>query len=155
MDDYKLAIINDKDNGIEKIGSRKNDDLHIICLLNYIKEKYRDNKLLNQLNERHTPDAVGYYLTLFDNNILFFNTTTDVSKYGKTGFFMFPKEISDNQKIKLYEFADEINDYFIDIAYDFTVDDGFLNASELKSAGVGDISNLLDTYFEKKHNKNR
>ena len=39
MDDYKLAIINDKDNGIEKIGSRKNDDLHIICLLNYIKEK--------------------------------------------------------------------------------------------------------------------
>ena len=47
----------------------------------------------------------------------------ELSKYGKTGFFMFPKEISDNQKIKLYEFADEINDYFIDIAYDFTVDD--------------------------------
>ena len=66
---------------------------------------------------------------------------------------MFPKEISDNQKIKLYEFADEINDYFIDIAYDFTVDDGFLNASELKSSSTGDISNLLDTYFEKKHNK--
>lgn len=155
MNDYKLAIINDIDNMIEKCGSINNDDLHINCLLNYIKEKYSDNKLLNQLNGRHTPETVGYYLTLFDNNILFFNTTSDVFKYGRTGFFMLPKEISNSQKEKLYEFASELTDYSVDIAYDFTVDDGFLNASELKSSDTGDVINLLDTYFEKKHNKSR
>lgn len=155
MNDYKLAIINDIDSVVERRGSIDNDDLHINCLLNYIKEKYSDNKLLNQLNGRHTPETVGYYLTLFDNNILFFNTTSDVLKYGRTGFFMLPKEISNFQKEKLYEFASELTDYSVDIAYDFTVDDGFLNASELKSSDTGDVINLLDTYFEKKHNKSR
>ncbi len=151
MDNYKLAIINNKDNNVNRRGSINDGDLHINCLISYIREKYCDNKLLMQLNDQHTPDTAAYYLTLFDNNILFLNTTHNVEKYGRTGIFFMPDDISDYQREMLYEFADDIHDYSVDIAYDFEVENGFLNASELRSSKAGDIKDLLDTYFEKKN----
>ena len=82
MDQYKLIIIN-SEGKIKRCGNRSEESLlHVVCLLDFIKETYPNNETLKKLNARHTADTVGFFLTLY-GNIVVFNTTKHEEKYGK------------------------------------------------------------------------
>lgn len=109
MENYKLAFIygkddenrNIKEGNIERLGDAHDEEqLHINCLLEYAKHRYSDIGIFKKLNSNHMPETAGYFFTLF-GHIVFFNTTKNVEKYGKSGIFLMPQELTDIQKIIL------------------------------------------------------
>ena len=106
MDNYKIAFINgngveDKglmDGQIDYCGEISSDALHITNLLEYTKNHFSDIPVFNQLNIRHQPEVVAYFLTRL-GIIVFFNMTRyddiHLKKYGRNGTFMLPDELTD------------------------------------------------------------
>ncbi len=163
IDNYKLAFIygaddekrNIKDGEIEMIGNAHDEDeLHIKSLLDYSKEKYSDIEVFKRLTIKHTPDVAGYFFTLF-GHIIFFNTTKNIEKYGKTGIFMMPKIISEKQRESLKDFIEILDEYSINICYDLELVDGILEAKELHSVNKENSIKLLNTYLQKENKVNK
>lgn len=161
MENYKLAFIhgrtdekrNIKEGEIVKFGSKEENSLHMIHLLDYAKRTYPDVKLFNLLSNRHSPEIAGYFYTLL-GDIVFFNTThQDVEKYGKTGFLMLPKNMTSLQEESLYILAEEINDFEISIHYNITLEDGLLNTNSIQSSDKKSPRELLDIYFQQQRQK--
>lgn len=153
MDQYKLAII--ESNGLtEKIGNRQEEELHIICLLDYIKRKYPNNMSLQKLNIRHTPNTVGFFFTLY-GNVVVFNTTKNVQKHGKSAFLMMPTPLSEEQQKSLEQLLETMPDYFVTIAYDMKVVEGVLESKELSSTERLSPIEVLKKYYDKVGIRNR
>lgn len=159
MDNYKLAFIygvddyerNIYDGKIEKIGDSSDEEsFHATCLLDHAKDKYPDKQVFKQMSFRHKPETIGYFYTLF-GHILFLNTTKNVQKYGKSGLFMLPSNITDKQKESLFSFCEEIVDFSVHILYDFTIEDGILEGKELSSVENQSPSSLFASYFAKEN----
>ena len=159
IDNYKVAFIYGEDderrdikNGkIEMIGNiHDENEIHIICLLEHAKERYPDIEIFKRLNNRHTPDIAGYFFTLL-GHIVFFNTTKNIEKYGKTGMFMMPKSLSDNQRKTLIEFVENLEEYHISICYDLDLVDGILEAKELYPLEKEKPLKLLGTYLQREN----
>lgn len=148
MDQYKLVVIN-SEGETELHGDRSDENLlHVICLLNYIKEKYPNNETLKKLNERHTPNTVGFFLTLY-GNIVVFNTTHNEKKHGKTGLVMMPAILSEEQKKSLESLLKEVPTYSMTIVYDLKVVDGILEAKEISSTEKISPLKVLEMYYQK------
>ena len=92
MDYFKIAIIGSNGN-IDALGS-DTEELHSICLLDYANKNY-DNKIFKQLNFRHRPEVISYFLVSLYNDIVFLNTTKDVKKYGYMGILMLPDALNE------------------------------------------------------------
>ncbi len=148
MDEYKLVIIN-SEGTIDRRGDRSDEDLlHISCLIEFIKEKYPNNKTLNQLTMRHTANTGGFFLTLY-GNIVVFNTTKHEEKYGKSIFTMMPSSISEEQKKSLEELLAGMPTYSMTIAYDLQVVEGILEGKEFSSTEKVPPMNILEKYYQK------
>ncbi len=148
MDAYKLVIIN-SEGTIDRRGDRSDEDLlHISCLIEFIKEKYPNNKTLNQLTMRHTANTGGFFLTLY-GNIVVFNTTKHEEKYGKSIFTMMPSSISEEQKKSLEELLAGMPTYSMTIAYDLQVVEGILEGKEFSSTEKVPPMNILEKYYQK------
>ena len=71
MDNYKIAFINGNnfedrniiDGKIDYYGEIDSDTLHVMSLLEYAKNNFSDIPVFNQLNIRHQPEVVAYFLT--------------------------------------------------------------------------------------------
>ena len=159
MDDYKLAFIygtNEEecdiwDGKIEKFGDSSDEDsFHSTCLLDHAKERYPDVQIFKKMGFRHKPETIGYFYTLF-GHILFLNTTKNVQKYGKSGLFMLPSNVTEKQKESLFKFCEEIEDFSVHILYDLNIEDGILEGKELSSVENKNISSLFISYFEREN----
>lgn len=87
--------------------------------------------------------------------LFFFNTTKDIKKYGKTGMFLMPNTISDIQKQALYQFAQTIKDFSINIFYDLNIIDGFLEGDECYSIENESPEVVLEMHFKKIQNQTK
>lgn len=159
-DFFKVAFIygkddknrNIKEGQIEKLGvTSDTETMHVEYLLDYARERYSDIQVFKQFNVRYAPETVGYFFTLF-GHIVFFNTTTNILKYGKTGVFLMPPDISAVQKASLYHFLSEINDFNVTIFYDLQINGGILDGKESTHIEKGNCMQLFDMYFEKNDN---
>lgn len=149
MDNYKIAIINDK---IDKIGDTSvEDSMHIQVLIDYIKEHYKENKMFDILNIRHSPEIAAYLISRL-GNIVFLNITKDVKKYGKTGIFIMPDEIDDGLKEKVIDFSRSIDDYSVTIFYDLDIKEGVLDSKNSSSIEFNNPKELLVDFFDRNNN---
>ncbi len=155
MEDCKIAFIYGKDDEkrktyegqIEKYGKIEEDLLHSTCLLQYAKERCSHIEIFTRLNYRHRPETIGYFFTAILDDIVFLNTTKNIEKYGKTGVFLMPEEPTEIQKEAVYQFAQEINDFSVNVLYDLSLQDGILEGKEMLDK---DPIQMLDAYFSKK-----
>lgn len=156
MDNYKLAFIygnedeklNIKKAKIEQYGENDDDSLHILYLLDFIKEKGFPQPIFKNITSRHQPEVVAFLITTL-GHIVFINTTKNVEKYGKSGLFLLPKTIDEDVEDSLYLFADSIKDYSVIISYDMDIKDGILNGKEMQSVGNDTPRKLIEEYFRK------
>lgn len=164
MEDYKVAIIHGNNNEerniregqIEKLGDFSDEEqLHSACLLDYANEKYKDAGIFKQLNYRHKAETIGYFLTMIDNNIVFFNVTKNAKKYGKMGLMLMPEDITPVQREALYDFIETIPDFSIDIFYNLSIVDGILAGKEIFSAFNETPKSVLDSYFNLKQEETK
>lgn len=157
MDNYKLAIIHGQDNYKKniKIGQLEYieddlDEFHSNCLIKYAKDNYENIDIFHQLNTRHRPEVIGFLFLHFFNDIIFFNTTKNVDKYGYSGLFLLPDVITLEQKKTLEEFVDSIEKYNVSLFCSLNLEDGILNGEEMYSFDGESPRLLLDKYFKKK-----
>lgn len=156
MDKYKIAFIygkadlnrNIKEGQIEKYGDLDDDSYHIIYLLEYIKEKQFNDNIFSKLNPSHLPEVVSYLISRM-GHIVFLNTTKNESKYGKSGMFIIPSDISQITEDSLFIFADIIKDFSVRILYDLNLSSGFLDGDELIPSSKENPRTMLERYFEK------
>ncbi|MCI9233993.1 MAG: hypothetical protein HFH08_05310 [Bacilli bacterium] len=148
MEQNKLAIIS-SDGEIAKRGDRKDEKLpHAICLLEYIKEKYPNNETLKKLNFRHTPNIIGFFLTLYGNAILF-NTTKHEEKYGKSLYLLMPATLTESHQRSLEELLESTPSYSLTIAYNMKVTNGVLDGQELSPVEKIPPIQVLEMYYKK------
>ena len=151
MDNYKFALFF-PDGEIRYYGDSKSDDYHVGCMLDAARELYPDNQVFKMLNERHLPTTIAYYLTEV-GNIVFLNLThykrEGLTKYGKSGMFMIPNEITQKQLEALKEFESEIKDFDVIIKTDLIIEDGFLESKTL-SGMMGSLDDKLIDLISKK-----
>lgn len=155
MKDCKLAIIHGHDDlknnllvgNLEYVGFDL-DELHSECLLNYASEHYSDVEFFKRLNYRHKPEVIGFFFLKNFGDIIFFNTTKNIEKYGYTGFFLLPDDISDEQMITLFEFAREIKNYSVGLFSSLRLEEGLLMSEDIYSVENETPEELLDRYFK-------
>lgn len=157
MDNYKFAIIYGKDDSerdiqagkIEKYGNIELGDLnHIDYLLEYIDNKFSDVDMFKALNNRHTPEIAAFLISRL-GHVVFLNATKNAKRYGKTGIFIMPDEITEKQKETIYSFYEEIKDFSVTIIYNLKITDGFLDGVNLAPVNKEDSKKLLDSFFIK------
>lgn len=157
MDNNKFAVIygnedskrDIRDGQIEKYGDIEFSDLnHIDYLMEYISQKFKDVEMFKALSNRHSPEVAAFLISRLGHAV-FLNATKNAKKYGKSGIFIMPDEISDKQKEALYSFYEEIKDFSITIIYNLKIVDGFLDGVNLASVNREDSKKTLDSFFEK------
>ena len=157
MDNNKFAVIygnedskrDIRDGQIEKYGDIEFSDLnHIDYLMEYISQKFKDVEMFKALYNRHSPEVAAFLISRLGHAV-FLNATKNAKKYGKSGIFIMPDEISDKQKEALYSFYEEIKDFSITIIYNLKIVDGFLDGVNLASVNREDSKKTLDSFFEK------
>ena len=92
-------------------------------------------------------------------NIVFFNTTAttekEFKKYGKTGQFMMPDTITEEQNEALNRFCKQIEDYDILINYDITLENGLLDSKTLQGTGGINPEVMIMNYNNQQTQKNK
>lgn len=163
MDDYRIAFIygvtddecNIKDGELEFYGDANDSELsHSQCLKDHAEEHFPNVKVFNMLNFRHRPEVISYFYTVL-GHIVFLNITKNVKKYGKSGLFLLPNEITEKQRVTLKRFCENISDYSISIMSDLKIEDGILDGRELSSVEKQNPAAVFDLYFgrEERHVK--
>ena len=115
MEESKIVIIFGKDKleegihegEIRKIGELVNEYFHSTLLINFAKKNYSEIPIFQKLSNRHIPEVIAYFYTLYFNHIIFLNTTSvnnNIVSKNKQGIFIMPNEISETQKEALYSF---------------------------------------------------
>lgn len=145
MDYFKVAIIR-KDGNIDIIGQDE-QELHSLCLLDYAHKNYSD-KVFEQLNFRHRPEVISYFLMRLYDDVVFLNTTKDVAKYGYMGILMLPEELSEEQRTKLDQFLESIAEFSICLTTNLYLEDGILQAQELYPISAETPKDLVSRYFK-------
>ena len=137
MDDYKCAIINE--NGIDKVGDSRSEDIHTICLLEEARKIHPDNQYFKMLNVKHLPSTISYYLTEA-GDIVFLNTTNyrkeELKKYGRSGIFFLPSVITNKHIESLEKFLPMIEDFKVEIKADFSIEDGILMYKTISTSDI-------------------
>ena len=161
MNKAKLIIIygdnkvdgKNRNGEIECLGDINSDDLHISCLLDFFQKNFLDENIFKKINYTTIPETVGYILTE-KSHIVFFNTTK-LGK-GKSGFFMMPTNISENQKNSLKQLSNFLDDFNIRILYDYFINsDGLLDSKSISTNNDCPIIELFNIYFQKNENNKK
>lgn len=163
MDKYKIAFIygitdedrKTSDGQLEFWGDNNAENLHSTCLLEFIEEKYSDLKIFKKLNYKHKPETISYFISKVCHHVVFLNTTKDEKRYGKTGVFILPENLSDNQEETILSFCDFIFDYKINLCYDFIINDGLLESKQLSSNDNKTPKFVMESYLNQIHGAKR
>lgn len=159
MDSYKIAFIygeddeknNFSDGQIHMVGEMEDGSLHSKILLDYAKEYYPDMSIFKQLNPRHQPEVIAYFLVRM-GHIVFFNTTKydeeNMKNYGKLGFFMMPDTITKKQVDSLIRFSKNISDFNVFITHHIEMTDGLLDSMTCHSTEKIEPEQLVRQYLD-------
>lgn len=159
MDSYKIAFIygrddeknNFEDGQVHFYGEVEEGFLHSKILLDYAREHYLDMPIFQQLNPRHQPEVIAYFLVRM-GHIVFFNTTKydeeNINKYGRLGFFMMPDEITKKQASALVRFSKSIEDFNVFITHHIVMQDGLLDSMTCHSPEKVEPKELVRQYLD-------
>lgn len=159
MDSYKIAFIyglddeknNFSDGQIHMVGEMEDGFLHSKILLDYAQEHYPDMPIFNQLNVRHQPEVIAYFLVKM-GHIVFFNTTKydedNLEKYGRLGFFMMPDGITKKQVSALIRFSEIISEFNVFITHHIEMKDGLLDSMTCHSPEKIEPEQLIRQYLD-------
>lgn len=156
--DIKLAVITGTNNEIDgqincfQIG--EDDAFHAAILSDYLKEKYWANEEIKKINLDNA-NAMGLFLRE-QGDVVFFNSTTykdgSPNKHGRTGIFIIPDNMTENQIESLKELNEKVNHYDeFQIWFDFESHDQCKmlftkNKEQVKTI----IDNFIKTYSSDK-----
>lgn len=153
MEEIKLAIINGENSELDgKINCfyiDEQESYHSTILSEYIKENYGTNKELENL-DLNNANSIMLFLRE-QGNIVFANDTTYKNgmpdRHGKTGFFVMPDFLSDNQKESLQEFNKMVQDYdYLEIWHSF---ESHVDCKILFTNDKSQVKTIIDFYLEK------
>lgn len=158
---YKVAIIHGKTlvDGMNKEGKitylpvTTEEEYHIVSVVNFLKNHYKDKETLQQLNYRHQIE-VACYLFCLQGDIVFLNNRQAKSKQkGEVGVFAMPDMISEKQRSSLLAMGKTLGNYDnITIEYDLCYNDGLIVTNTLHRSGY-DASLAIDTYLQMVYDK--
>lgn len=159
IDSYKGALIHGaghsergiNDGELETLGLLDGEDnFHSKVLLDYAKEKYPDVGIFNKLTIRHQPEVIAYFLTRL-GDIVFLNITRydekSLSRYGRSGILLMCDNPTDKQKETLKEFSRSISNFNVEIGYDLSIDQGYLDSKCIQMLDNESPEELVNTYL--------
>lgn len=155
MNDAKIVIIYGQDkvdgknrNGeFECLGCINSDDLHISCFLEFFQNNFIDDNIFRKVTYTTIPENIGYLLTE-KGHIVFFNTTKPRKE--KSGFFMIPSNITEEQKKSLEKINSSLTDFNIKVLYDYFINDyGLLDSKLDSTSDTCSIDELFKRHFNK------
>ena len=93
-------------------------------------------------------EVISYFLVKLYGDVVFLNTTKDITKYGHMGILMLPDELSEEQRVNLEQFLDDIAEFNICLTTNLYLEDGILQAQELYSVSSETPKDLVGRYFK-------
>ena len=165
MDNYKIAFIHGNnfeekgliDGEIVNYGKYNVDSLHVQNLLDYANKNFKEYSIFQKLSIRHQPEVVSYFLTKL-GIIVFLNMTKyddkHLKKYGKSGMFLLPDQLTEKQQTSLIEFAKNIENFDVMINYDISIDTGILDSKTIQGFNHETPLELINVYLKRINNKN-
>ena len=158
MNESKILIIygdnnvdgKNRNGEVECLGKINSDDLHISCFLEFFQNSFLDDAMFRKIAYTTIPENIGYLLTE-KGHIVFFNTT----KLGKekSGFFMMPSNVTEEQKRSLKHINNNLTDLNIKILYDYFINDyGVLDSKSISTSQDCPVDELFNTYFKELEN---
>ena len=100
--------------GIEERGNiKEKDDMHILTLIDYIKDNYEGEKPLCNFNYRYSPDDVAHALAMFKDTAVLLNVSDRKRDNSpKYGVLVVSSFLSDEVLDKISELKDDLTDAF-------------------------------------------
>ena len=133
---------------IASYGKIDSEDMHILSLMEFIKDKYSDIDILSKVNINYQPETASYLLTKMFGHIIFLNITSNLKKYGLNAIILLPEDVNESVFNKLKDLVNSLDNFSLIVYYNFFLDDGILNASSLMindSSDVDRIKNVTNT----------
>lgn len=153
LENYKVIIISGPDDDapsndgeILYTGSMDDYAFHIDCLIDYAVKKYPNVQVFKQINDRCEPDVPAFFLTVY-GDIVYLNTSS--GRYGNSGMFFMPDEISKKQFDSLNSLAKVMKNVSVSFLYDLHFDDGIVEGKELLNDGSQSFSSMVNKYLTK------
>ncbi len=158
MDNYKVSLIfdgqveNTRNGQIVKSGDSKGEELHIETLLDLSKKYFSTHSVLSQLNYKHRPETVAYFMTKM-GTVVFLNTTryteACLKKYGKSGMFLLPDTITEKQFDAIKILAGDIVDFNITYITDLKLEDGMVQGKNTMGSKITDNEMVINDILNK------
>lgn len=126
----------------------KNEDFHIICFREFCKSHFLDIKAFQNLSYRSSIDVVSYFLSQVMGHVVFLNTTKDIEKYGYSGMFVMPPELTDAQEKLVISFTEELASFQIVINYDMVLNDGIIDTKIKQVTSEFDVKKFMEDFIE-------
>ena len=164
IDKYKIVFIHGdqfkekglEDGKIEFCGAYEEDNLHSFNLLTYAKEKFSEMPIFNQLNVRHQPEVIAYFLTKLGIMVFLNSTKYDeisLKKYGRSGIFLMPDSPTEKQQNTLLELTNTMSSFDTSINYNLLMEDGILNSKQISNINQEKPIDLANKYLKKINTK--
>ncbi len=132
---------------IASYGKIDSEDMHILSLMEFIKDKYSDIDVLSKVNMNYQPEVVAYLLTKMFGHIIFLNITSNLKKYGLNAIILLPENVNESAFNKLKDLVNSLDNFSLTVYYNLFLDDGILNASSLMindASGIDEIKNVIN-----------
>lgn len=135
--------------GIEERGNiKEKDDMHILTLIEYIKDNYDGEKPLCDFNYRYSPEDVAYALAMLKDTAVLLNVSD--RKYDnspKYGVLVVSSDLSEEVLDRISELKEELLDSFEKI-----VVQGSSIESEFDDEGHKSLTDFLNNNNNKNEN---
>lgn len=144
-----------KNGTYDRIGNIKEEDFHILCFREFCKSHFLDIKAFRNLSYRSSIDIVSYFLSQVMGHVVFLNTTKDIEKYGYTGMFVMPVELTEEQEKLVMLFTEELTSFQIVINYDMVLNDGIIQAKTKQATSEIDTKKFIQDFIDVQYSKEK
>ncbi len=120
------------------------EEQHIVTLIGFLKDHYKDDPNLQQLKYTHPIQTAAYVFTRL-GDIVFLDTSNKI----KRGTFMMPEEMTSKQQEAFLGLKEVLKNYQdIRIDYDIVYDQGIFDSKTLRS-NLENVTSVIDRYIDK------
>ena len=102
---------------IASYGKIDSEDMHILSLMEFIKDKYSDIDVLSKVNMNYQPEVVAYLLTKMFGHIIFLNITSNLKKYGLNAIILLPENVNESAFNKLKDLVNSLDNFSLTVYY--------------------------------------
>ena len=144
-----------KNGTCDRIGSTEKEDFHIFCFREFCKSHFLDIKAFQNLSYRSSIDVVSYFLSQVMGHVVFLNTTKDIEKYGYSGMFFMPPELTEEQAKLVTSFTEELTSFQIVVNYDMALNAGIIEAKTKQATSDVNIKKFIQNFIDIQYRKGK